>query len=329
MSLEIGRQGYMGLALESVPGTPESSPSVFIPFTENSLQEKHEPLVDIASRAGRQKDFNAVDGKKWSEGDMAAYVDCNNIGYLLKIALGRETKTQLNASPPVHDHEFSLTASGNTPTSATLFNYRGAGPSVKRFPYMCIDVLELEISNEDIGIATASFIGGFPEKVSAPALTTTSGTLLTWKDMTVQFGDTVADALVATPTKVTNLKIEIANNVETHYRSGSDRPDAITVGEAEVTGEFTVFLENDVELDAYRNLTKRAMVVTLNGASLGSGYSERVLIKAHRMFIEDHEPETDLDGVFAITQSFRIIQGTPLNPGWFDVTVRNGKSATY
>jgi hypothetical protein len=141
--------------------------------------------------------------------------------------------------------------------------------------------------------------------------------------MSVYFGDNVAHALSQTATKLTSFKISLSNNVEAQYRSGSSTPDAFTIGEAEVTGEYTLFFENDTELNAYRDNTKRAMVVDLAGAGLGGSYTERIRYSVARMFIEDSAPATDLGGVFALTQNFRVIQGSQSNPGFFDVTVRN------
>jgi hypothetical protein len=329
MVLAIGRQGYVGLAIEATAGTPESAPTIFIPFTDNNLQEKHEPLADISSRASRVKDYDAVAGKKWGEGDLEMYLDATNTGYLLKLGLGNEVKTVVNASPAIHDHQFFVTASGNTPKSATMWVYRGATPSVKQYAYSVVDSLELEVTTDDIATISASFMTGYPSKVSAPTLTTVSGTLLTWQTASVQFGATVNDALAAAATKLTNFKLTIANNVETHYRNGSGTPDVITFGEAEITGDYTLFLEDDVELDKYRDLTKNAMVITVTGASLGGGYTESLKIVIARAYLEDHSPETKLDGMFALTQSFRAIQGTTLNPGYVDITLRNGKTSVY
>ncbi len=329
MALEIGRQGYVGVAVESTAGTPEASPSTFIPFTENTLMDKHEKLTDISSRASRIKDHDSRDGKKWGEGDVAGYLDSIDIGYILKVALGNEVKTVVGGTPAVHDHAFFVTASGNTPKSATLWNYRGATPSVKQHAFACIDTLELEITNEEIGTFTAAFLSNFPSKVTAPSLTTSSGTLLAWDNMTVKFGNDFNDAIAQSATKVENFKLSITNNVEAQYRSGSSTPDTFTVGEAEVTGEFTLFFENDVELDAYRENSKRAMVVDLVGANVGGGNTERIRFTIHRMFIEDSAPATDLGGVFALTQTFRVVQGQGENPGYLDITVRNLKTSLY
>lgn len=306
MSLLTGRQGYIGYALETTPGTPEASPVVFLPTTDNSFEDKHEKLLDISSRASRIKDHDALKGKQWGEGDLGLYLDATNAGYLLKAALGNEVKTDVQASPNVDNHQFFVTASGNTAKTATLWNFRGSDPSVKRYTRVAVDTLELEVTNDGLATVTASLMGSNGTKVSAPTLTTTSGTIFTWCGASLQFGDTVAAARLATATKITNFKMSLANNLELVYRSGSCVPDAITLGDAEVTGEYTLLFEDDTELDAYINNSRRSMVMTLTGASIG-GVTEQLELVFERMVLDDKSIETGQDSLFAMTGNYRAI----------------------
>lgn len=326
MAEKIGRLGYLGLAIEAVSGTPEATPDVFIPFTENDLRGHHEPLVDISARASRVHDMGSVEGKKWGEGSVTMYMDSLNCGYLLKMAMGAESRTQKNATPPVHDHLFIPTVSGNNAVTATLWDYKGV--DVQQFSYATVDLLELEVTNEGIATLTSSIMSKSPSTVSAPALTTTSGTLYTWKDMTARFGNTVALARVASATKLTNFKLSVANSVELNYKSGSSSPDSITYGSVEVTGEYTMFFESATDRDRYMALTKQSMVVTLAGASLGSGFAEQVEIVLKKIHIEDSEYESGLDDLFALTCSFRA-EWDQDQAGYLDVTMRNGKATDY
>jgi hypothetical protein len=326
MAEKIGRLGYLGLAIEATPGTPESTPDVFIPFTENTLRGHHEPLMGIHSKASRIKDMTSVAGKKWGEGSVTMYLDSLNAGYLLKLALGAEARTQLNATPPVHDHLLTPTVSGNAAACATLWDYKGV--DVEQYSFAAIDVCEIEITNDGIATINASFMSRGPSSVTAPALTTTSGTLFTWKDMNARFGATVGAAKVATATKLTNFKLSIANNIEMNYKTGSNQPDTVTYGEVEVTGEYTLFFESATERDAYYALTKRSMVVTLDGASLGSGYAEKLEIVLKKIVIEDIDMETGLGDLFAITCNFRA-EWDQDQAGYLDVTTRNGKATDY
>lgn len=326
MAEKIGRLGYLGLAIEATPGTPEASPDVFIPFTENSLRGHHEPLMDTAARTSRVMDYSSVAGKRWGEGDLTMYLDSINAGYLLKLAFGEEARTQKNATPPVHDHLMIPTVSGNTVTAATLWDNKGV--DAEQYSYAAIDVCEIEVANDGIATIKGSFMSKAPSTVAAPSLTTTSGTLFTWKDMSAKFGATVAAALAATATKITNFKLTIANNLELNYKSGSNQPDTITYGSVEVTGSYTLFFENATDRDNYYNLTKRSLVVTLTGASLGSGFSEQVQIILKKIVLEDIDMETGLDDLFALTANFRA-EWDQDQAGYAEVTLRNGKATNY
>jgi len=324
MTIFTGRQGYLGLAIESVAGTPEASPSVFLPFTEQNLEKKHEKLMDISSRASRIANRDSVAGRKWTEGDVSMYLDAINSGYLFKLALGNEVKT--NVSSGIDNHQFFVTASGNNPKTATAWLYRGTGPTIQQTSKLTIDTLELEITNEDLATMTASFMGSESTSSSAPTLTTTSGTLLTWANGSLRFGDTVANARNSTPTKITNFTMSIANNLQMIYRSGSNSVDEILMGDCEVTGEYTLFFENDTHLDYYNNNSKNAMVLSLEGANIGTGI-EKLEIAFDRIVLEDKSIETGQDTLFAITGTYRAINDT--NGQIVVVNLQNGKTTLY
>lgn len=326
MAEKIGRLGYLGLAIEATSGSAESTPDVFIPFTENSLRGHHEPLMDISARASRVKDHSSVTGKKWGEGSVTMYLDATNIGYMLKMALGSEVRAQLNAAPPVHDHAMYPTVSGNGVTSATLWDYKGV--DTEQYAYASIDTCEIEVTNDGIATISAGLMSKFPSTVTAPTLTTVSGTLFTWKDMSVRFGTTVAVAEAASATKLNNFKMAIANNLALNYKSGSNQPDTITTGPIEVTGSYTLFFESVTERDKYYNLTKNSMVVTMAGASLGSGYSEQLKFVLKKLVIEDIDIETGLDDLFALTCNYRA-EWDQDQAGYVEATVRNGKATDY
>jgi len=218
------------------------------------------------------------------------------------------------------------TVSGNAVTAATLWDYKGV--DTEQYSYVSVDTLELEVTNDGIATITASLMGKAPSTVTAPTLTTTSGTLYTWSNMSAQFGSTVQTALAASATKLTNFKLSLANNLELNYKSGSNQPDSVTYGSCEVTGSYTLFFESATDRDAYYALTKRSMVVTLTGASLGSGYSEQLSITLKKIVLEDIDMETGLDDLFALTCNFRA-EWDQDQAGYLDVVLRNGKATDY
>lgn len=326
MAEKIGRLGYLGLAIEASAGTPESTPDVFIPYVENSLRGHHEPLMDTSSRASRIKDYDSVSGKRWGEGSVQMYLDSLVAPYLLKLAFGQEARTQKSATPPVHDHLFYPTVSGNAATAATLWDNKGV--DVEQYSYATIDTLELEVSNDGIATLTGNFMAKAPSTVSAPTLTVPSGTLFTWKDLTARFGNTVALAQAASATKLTNFRLAVNNNLELNYKTGSNQPDTITYGAVEVTGSYTIFFESATDRDRHYALTKQSMVVQMVGAGLGVGFTERLEIVLKKIVIEDVDYETGLDNLFALTVNFRA-EVDNVQAGYVEATARNGKATDY
>lgn len=327
MAEKSGRLGFLGLAIEATPGTPEATVDTFIPFNENTLRGHHEPIGDMSSHTSRVKDYGSVSGKRWGEGDVTMFLDSIVAGYFLKMAFGLEARTQLNASPPIHDHLFTPTVSGNTPSSATLWNNNGV--DTEQYAYACADNIELEINNDGIATLKTGIKAKAPSTVSDPTITVPSGTLYTWKDMTAQFGSDIPTALAASATKLTNFKLSIANNLSLNYKSGSNQPATITYGPVEVTGSYTLFFESVTDRDAYYNLTKKSLIVTLVGAGLGTGgYTEQLLLKLKKLRIEETDMATGLDDLFAITVNFRA-EWDQDQAGYVEATLRNAKATNY
>src|SRR3990172_6549421 len=144
--IDIARLGGLGLAIETSAGTANTTASVYLPYSENSLRGHHEPIENISSRTSRIIDSDSVLGKRWAEGDVEILADVVNTGYLWKLALGNE----LLVTGTPNNHTFYPTVSGNTPLTATLINSRGS-TDVEQYSFAAIDELNFEVSD---GLAT-------------------------------------------------------------------------------------------------------------------------------------------------------------------------------
>lgn len=326
MSLQIGRLGTLGLAIESTPGTPVGSPTVFIPFTENKIKVMHKPIMDTAAHGSRVDQYGAVKGEQWGEGDVTMYLDSINAGYFAKLATGGEALTQDNANPAIYDHLMVPTVSGNTPLTATLWDYKGV--DTQQFAYSVFDTIEVDFKNSGIATIKAKVISQLPTTVTLQNRTTTSGTLYTWANATVQLGATVPLAQIAAATKVTAFKFTYNNAAKANYKSGSNSPDTIDLGSLKATGEFTIFFENTTQRDNFKNLVGQTLLVTFNGASLGAGYTEQLLILFKKVILTSIDYESGLDAFFGLKCNFEAIYDQ-VQAGWVDITFRNGKTTAY
>lgn len=323
MAKTIGRLGYLGFALESAPGTANTTPSVFIPYTDISLRGHHEPIEVIGTTTSRFMQRSSVVGKKWSEGDIAMDLDSIVSGYLLKMAYGNEILT--TGTPNVHN--FYVTASGNTPKTATMIF--GRDTDVEQYDYVALNELTLEVSD---GLATmsASVMGDFPSTGSAQTATVTSGTVFAFPNMGVRFGTDLATAAAASATTVSEISLTLSNELEMIYQSGSSTPAAIRTKGFGVTGNYQVFFESETEKNEYYNLNKKSMEILFTGIQ-----NETLKFRMPRIRLNEAEVNTGIDDFFMVDTEFvvedQVGAGGSLDAGvrFADALLSNSKSTVY
>ena len=318
MAIDIGRLGSVGLAFEATAGVADTSPDVYLPYTDISLRGHHEPLENISSRTSRFMDSDSHVGRKWAEGDVAINCDVVNSGYLWKAAMGNEVLT--TGTP--NNHEFYLTASGNAPKTATLIYSRGT-TDVEQYAYACVEELTFEVS-DGLATLTASFQAQYPTEGSSQTTTTTSGTVLTFKDYHLKFGSTLATAESASATAINEFSLTIANNLEVIHRSGSSNVSTIRTKGARVSGSYTLFFDSVTDRDAYYNLNKRAMILTASGNN-----NETLRIRIPEFRLNEAEVSTGLDDFYVINNEFTAEDKVDSGARVIDVRLQNSKSSVY
>ena len=314
--LSIGRIGSIGLAIETSPGAANTTAAVYLPYSDApTIRGHHEPLEDISATSSRFMDKDSVMGKKWSEGDIQILADTVNSGYFWKMALGNELRATAL-------HTFYMTASGNTPTTATIIHSRGT-TDVEQYTYCSIDELNFEIS-DGIGTLTASLQGKFPTSGAAQTETTTSGTVIAFKDYFVQFGGTLTAAAATATTPLSAFSLTVANNLEVIHRSGNPDVSAIRAKGARVTGSYTLFFENTTDRDYYYSLDKKAMILTASG--IGTEY---MTVRIPEFRINEAEVETGLDDFYVLTANFVAEDDADVGARLLEVKLNNSKSSDY
>lgn len=308
------------MAFETAPGSANTTPSVWLSTSENTLRGHMEPLEDISSRNSRIMDTSSVIGKRWTEGDIAAYADVVTSGYLWKWALGNELYT---AGTP-NLHMFYATVSGNTPLTATVIHQRG-NVDTEQYTYATLNELNLEVS-DGIAEISASIMAQYPTSGTATGVTTTSGTIFAFKDYFVQFGDTLTLAAAASTTPISEFKLTLSNNAEVIHRSGMAEVSAIRTKGLRVSGSYKLFFDTTTDRDAYYQLLKRSMIVTFSGYS-----NEALRIRIPRFRINEADIASGLDDFYALTADFVaedvVDAGTATRLA--DVRLSNSKASIY
>ena len=321
MAQYLGREGWLGIGIESSNGSP-ANPTDYIPYAVNSLIAKHTPIAVQNATGVREMDINSVLGKKWGEGTVTAILDPVYAGYWFKMALGTENKTTVSGT--ITDHLFTVSESA-TPTSASLiFDKVGVR---EQYCFSCIKDLTIDVKD---GLATisSSLVSQFPVTTTSGTNSQTAQTKFVFKDLTAKFGATVSAAGSATATKLMAMNMKINTNVETIFRSGDNKVSTFANKSFEVTGEYDLLFEDTTELNNYYNLTKQACILTFTGATLGGAYYESIVINLYSTRINDFPIETGIDNLFSTKSNF-VAEYSASDSKVLDVTCRNSKTTVY
>lgn len=315
MATNIGRKGWLGVAVETTPGVPVAATD-FLAFTANTLHGMQQPISDTSARGIRDREYSSVKGKQWSEGDIEFNLDPSVAGYFLASAFGTSAQTALGGG--VFSHTLARNNS-NQPKALTLTNDRVIDRQY--FRGSVVDKLELKVS-DSFATGKASVKGYFPQTTTSGTGTTVSGTIFTWANYTVQFGATVTAATSAVTTKLTDFDVSIENNATPTWRSGSYEPATVDVREFAVNGGYTLFFESTTDRDTYFNNNKQAMVATFTGAGIGGGNTESLVLNFYSIRLDTFAVETGLANFYAEKVKFvaeyssadtKTIDGTLIN----------------
>lgn len=319
MTLDIGRKGWIGVGVESTYGSPVAITD-YIPFIQNSLDGKQDKIGNEAAYGIREKVFDSVQGKRWSEGDITVNANAKQLGYFLYGALG--TDTPANVAGSVYDHTM-VRNNATTPKSLTITQDR----SVDRqfYPGVGVKTLEFSVSDALVEIK-ASLLGKFPITTTSGTNTTASGGVYSFGDAQFAFGATVAGAAAAANLKPHDLTLTIENNTEVVHRFGSTDADSINHKEFEVGGSGTVYFETTAQRDAYYNNTKQAAAFELFGPGIGGGYVDTLTINLYRVRLDSRTLETGLADFYAEAFDF-VCEYDNANSKSVDAVLRNTKSA--
>jgi hypothetical protein len=317
-NVQIGRLGSLGLAIETSAGQANTTAAVFIPYVDNSMRGHHSPIEDMSSKASRIQDSNSVLGKRWAEGSVKINADVKNAGYLWKLALGNE----LYAAGTPSNHTFYPTVSGNTPLTATLINSRGA-TDVEQYTYAAVNELTFEIA-EGLATLNAAFQAQYPSNGSAQSPTTTSGTVLAFKDYFVQFGAGLTAAAAAATTPLTSFTLTVNNNLEVIHRSGLSDVSAIRSKHLKVSGNYKLFFDSITDRDAYYALQKRSLILTASGIA-----NESLRIRIPQFRLNEEEIASGLDNFYVLTANFVAEDAADSGARLIDVRLQNDKTSSY
>jgi len=318
MTLNIGRQGFIGVGLQSAAQVPAAIAD-YVPFDSNTLHGVQEQLKVQHATGYRDSTFSSVPGKAYSEGSIGGIIDSKLFGYFAVAALGTvNTATQGSG---VYKHTITRNDS-NAPQLLTITNDR----VVDRQNYYDVAVDQLEIAvGTDLSSYTVGLKGAFPQTTTSGTNTTASGNVFSFRNAQFAFGSTVAVAQAATNLKTHDMKVTISNNAEVVHAHGSSNPRSVNNKGFSVGADFQLYFENTTDRDAYYNQSKQAASLQFIGNGIGGGFFKFVKCNFYQTSVETFELETGLDSFYAEKVKLSA-EWDNVNSKTFDMEIQNNKT---
>jgi hypothetical protein len=253
-------RSYLGIAKETRP-TPGSSPTAvaatdFIPFTTLNPFDNITYLDDKGIRGSMTEEFGVIQGKQYSEIDIAGDVFPDTVGYLYSGVLG-DLATTGSVAP--YTHTISLLnsqATNGQPTTYTISDYYSLGSSSTR------------------QYAGAQF-ASIDTKFSADALLTYSAKAMAFESVTAANPTPSFSALSPLPSwtgavslagspsaNLAEGNVNISRAVSPIFTvDGTQNPYQLFAGPVTVDGSLLLVLESDAQLNYYLNNTQPVMAI--------------------------------------------------------------------
>lgn len=248
-------RSYLGIAKEITPATPVDATS-FIPINKDAFKPVDiiNPLYDTGLRGSMVENYTYIQGRRYTEIDVAGPVFADTVGFWLGGILGSVATTGASA-PFLHTISLKNATSGDAqPTSFTLEDYYVAG---NRY-YPGCKVTEFTMTfNSDGMLEYSAKLMGHPSvttAVSTPSFSTVTPTPV-WRGSVSIGGSTLG--------YTTDGSVTMTRKAETIFGINTDQgPYEVFVGALDVTGSLTFVMENDDELTRFLNNTQPVLNFT-------------------------------------------------------------------
>ena len=301
-----GTQILVGLGIESyaAPGVAVAE-TAFIPWLDYSIQGIAEKALFKASRGIRNLASNSMINKKYAQGSFSFVPNVKNMPYAFAMALGGVSSSIISDS--AYTHTFTVNNTNATPRTATITVEEGAIETAQYVNCVC-NTLSFEVSNE-YAKCSIDVIGKFPG-TDTVSESFSSETEFAYHQYTAKFGTSLSNAASAGATPLKAFSLSINNNVQLDeaFLSGSNEiaTGGLVNGAIEITGSYSLHFSDTTELAKYKANTKNAMIVTFEGALIGTTSKETIQLKLGKLVLTKEPIEFSLDGLLVINQEFTV-----------------------
>lgn len=323
MTKYIGRLVNLGLARESVRGTPVA-PTIWVPKANITFFDRASKLDYRQSYGTIGHGAQAPKILEWAEGAIEGDILDQPFGYLLYAAFG--TLVTTGPSDSAYTHTFSLQ---NDSQHDSLTIAIADPDRTDYFSLAMLDKLEISMNPDDVVQYTATFKArsGRQQPAASPSYSTYNKFL--GRHTVVKIATVVAGLGAATAINIKNLKLTINKNAMIRNALGTIWPDDILNGKFDITGEFEI----DMDDQTYRNLALetqyRAMRIQFINTDVLIGVTSRpqLTIDLAKVFFEAWERNQANDEIVSQKVAFRALFDTTTSTTVNSCVLINAKSS--
>lgn len=302
MSKYIGRLVNVGLAKESVRGTPVAAahwmPKNAVAFFDRSTKVQSEMSYGKIGEGAQAYKTN-----EWAEGTIETELNDRSFGLVLLAAFG--TLVTTGPSDSAYTHTYSL-QNDNQHDSLTITL---ADPDrTDQYALAMLDTLEFNVVPDEVVMVTAGFKSRTGRAVAAasPSYSTAFNKFL-GRHCVVKVASVVGGLDAASALNLKSMKLMIAKNTVQNNVLGTVWPEDILNRKFEITGEISLDLDDQTYRQLMLDGTYRALRVQFTNTDVLIGATSRpqFTIDLARVHFEGWEVDRPNDEIVTQKITFR------------------------
>lgn len=243
MTKGIGRLFQVGIAKETTRGTPQSSATFWIPFSELGIEEKDNKIFEEQAYGVIEDSISSIIIKQWAEGSLKSPIGDKHFGLILLAALGGVSSATHAGETIVYDHTFSV-QQGSQHQALTLFLDDPLASADYKHALAVIDSLEITYEPGNY----ISYNANLRAKKGASATLTPSTTIenkFTHKHFTFKIAADLSGLGAGTAIALKSLTLSITKNLEDDDVLGSITPNDFLNKQFTIEGKLEALWQNE------------------------------------------------------------------------------------
>lgn len=291
-----GEDVNLGVARETTRGTAET-PTAWIPGrTPTGIRPVVEKINIRETKGSGVNSQGSSIVQKRSEGDLEFNVRNGSIGFFLLSLLGKVTTS---ANGAVYDHLFEV-LTGNAQFPVLTLGLSQNGQQDYEYETVGVQSLELRTPVDDLVNATVSFVG-VSEATHADYTPSFADDDYFFRhyDITIKIAANVAGLGAASPLKLKEFSLSIANNARVNQNISELNPSDVLAMVLEITGSMKLDYNGETHHDLYDANTSRAMQITLTRSDIAidTGVNPEIVITMPNVTYNNWTPDRPIDDI--------------------------------